>query len=109
MTLGSELASELEKPLSVETSCVLPEVHVGLVFGFPARLEFHVGYVLILDIGVFQPLVRGECLFEVSMCCDHKAPTCCNLPILFHLPFRKKGGKSSQCTAGHVQQRSFPT
>lgn len=55
------------------------------------------------------PLVRGECLLEVSMCCDHKAPTCCNLPISFNLPFRKKGGKSSQCTTGHIQQRSFPT
>lgn len=38
MTLGSELASELEKQLSVETSCVLPGVHVGLVFGFSCQV-----------------------------------------------------------------------
>lgn len=62
MTLGSEL----EKQLSVETYCILPGCMYTLCSGFPARLEFHVGYMLILFIGVSQPLVRRECLFEVS-------------------------------------------
>lgn len=58
-TLGSELASELEKQLSVETSCVLPGVHVGLVFQFSCQLEFHVGYMLILDIGCLPAFGEG--------------------------------------------------
>lgn len=43
----------------METSCVLSGVHVASCLGFSARLEFHVGYILILYIGVFPAIGEG--------------------------------------------------
>ena len=93
-----------------------PRVHKSFVFGLElckntssVRLEFHAGDVLILcgfaavaDGGVH--VLRGKHLLRP------RGTHLLQAPVSFCIfSVRKKGGKSSQRTVGHVQQRSFPS
>lgn len=86
-----------------------PGVHTGFLFGLElfkkmnsARLEFCVRNVLILLYVALMPL-------PLEALVTPRYPSAAAAHLVLFSPFRKKGGKSSQCTVRHIQQGSLPT